>query len=334
MQVIKHKTYYYSVSIVLIILSLVFLLGTKLNFGIDMTGGTQTEYNFQYNDIDTVRTAIDTISKEVVYDWREVINGTSAYKVSGEDTLSVVAGFVTDVEEQELDILKNTFREDLLEVLRQYDPEVEEQSYINIGKSFGDYIKNTALLTLGIAIIAIALYVTRAFSGIVSGISWFSFSSITIITLFHDVLIASGLYIMTSFFYPEFKIDTFFVTALLTILGYSINDTIVVFDRIRSNLKEQIRKKVKLDEIVDMSVSDTVRRSIYTSLTLLLVLVSIFVFGPESISGFVLVLIFGTIVGTYSSIYIASPLLYELNKNKKLSVLVKKESSPEDKIVV
>ncbi|USN58741.1 MAG: hypothetical protein H6767_01175 [Candidatus Peribacteria bacterium] len=68
MQVIKHKTYYYSVSIVLIILSLVFLLGTKLNFGIDMTGGTQTEYNFQYNDIDTVRTAIDTISKEVVYD--------------------------------------------------------------------------------------------------------------------------------------------------------------------------------------------------------------------------------------------------------------------------
>ncbi|USN58740.1 MAG: protein translocase subunit SecF [Candidatus Peribacteria bacterium] len=241
---------------------------------------------------------------------------------------------MTDVEEQELDILKNTFREDLLEVLRQYDPEVEEQSYINIGKSFGDYIKNTALLTLGIAIIAIALYVTRAFSGIVSGISWFSFSSITIITLFHDVLIASGLYIMTSFFYPEFKIDTFFVTALLTILGYSINDTIVVFDRIRSNLKEQIRKKVKLDEIVDMSVSDTVRRSIYTSLTLLLVLVSIFVFGPESISGFVLVLIFGTIVGTYSSIYIASPLLYELNKNKKLSVLVKKESSPEDKIVV
>jgi preprotein translocase SecF subunit len=157
-------------------------------------------------------------------------------------------------------------------------------------------------------------------------------------TLFHDVLISTGLYIATSMFLPEFKIDTFFVTALLTILGYSINDTIVVFDRIRSNLIKYAGKKGKdgkeLNEIVDLSITQTIVRSIYTSATLLFVLLTIFFFGPETIKGFVLVMIFGTIVGTYSSVFIASPLLYLANKDKKLTIYKKQVVNPEDKIVV
>jgi preprotein translocase SecF subunit len=134
-------------------------------------------------------------------------------------------------------------------------------------------------------------------------------------------------------YFPEFKIDTFFITALLTILGYSINDTIVVFDRIRSNLKKLVKKE-SLKDIIELSINDTLRRSIFTSLTLFFVLLTIFLFGPESIKGFVLVMMFGTLIGTYSSIFIASPLLFELNKKKKISEYKDTSLTPDDKIVV
>jgi preprotein translocase SecF subunit len=148
-------------------------------------------------------------------------------------------------------------------------------------------------------------------------------------------LVAFGLYIFVSLFYKEFQIDTFTITALLTILGYSINDTIIVFDRVRTNLKKSIGKnKKKLAEIIDDSVNQTILRSIYTSLTLFLVLVAIFFFGPTAIKGFILVMIFGTIVGTYSSIFIAAPMLYDINKNKDLKPIEEKVYNPDDKIVV
>ena len=157
---------------------------------------------------------------------------------------------------------------------------------------------------------------------------------ITIITLFHDVFISSWFYIFTSHFLPEFKIDTFFITALLTILWYSINDTIVVFDRIRSNLKQFWWKTKNLEEIINMSIQETMTRSIYTSLTLAFVLATIFIYWPNTIKWFTLVMIYWTIVWTFSSIFIASPLLYELNKNKKLKVYKKKVIKNEDKLIV
>ena len=163
-----------------------------------------------------------------------------------------------------------------------------ETKYTNIWKSFWDYIRNTAIVTLIIAIVSISIYIAWAFSWVVVWVNILSFSVITIITLFHDILIASWLYILVSIFLPEFKIDTFFVTALLTILGYSINDTIVVFDRIRANLKNIWKKK--LEELIDFSVNETITRSLYTSLTLLFVLFTIFFFWPESLRWFTLVL--------------------------------------------
>jgi len=154
--------------------------------------------------------------------------------------------------------------------------------------------------------------------------------------LFHDVFVAAGLYVLASFFFKEFQIDTFFVTAILTILGYSINDTIIVFDRIRTNIGKGVKsnKKPNLKDIVNLSVNETIVRSIYTSLMLFIVLIAIFFFGPEAIKGFILVMIFGTVVGTYSSIFIASPFLYDLNKDKELKVIQKKTYNPNDKIVV
>ena len=116
-----------------------------------------------------------------------------------------------------------------------------------------------------------------------------------------------------SFFFPEFKIDTFFITAMLTVLGYSINDTIVVMDRIRSNLKIPANRKKDFGVLINDSINDTFSRSIFTSLTVFITLVALFLFGPEAIKGFVLALMFGTVIGTYSSVCIAAPLLYDIS---------------------
>lgn len=308
------------------------------------------DYDYeQWVNIQEINEEISLAAKNITHNWEQVINDTSVYKITWEDSVSTVIWFydITDgISDQEeireteklLEWYKNEIRAKTLEILQSQDPTINESKYINIWKSFWDYIKNTAFLTLGIAILAIAIYVMHAFSGAVSGINVYSFAVITIVTLFHDVIIATGLYIFTSMFYSDFQIDTFFITALLTILGYSINDTIVVFDRIRDNLRKFAGKKWKdeknLYEIVNISIKETVVRSIYTSVTLLFVLITIFFFGPETISGFVLVMIFGTVVGTYSSIFIASPLFYLANKDKKLSIYKKVKVNPDDKIVV
>lgn len=350
MDIVKNSIKYIWVSAVAVVISLVILFFWKLNLWIDMTGGIQMDYEYQkWVNISEVNTLIAQAAKEIKHEGEQVINDTSVYKITGENALSAVIGFyditdwISDQEEirkteKKLDEYKNQIRAQTLEILQSQDETINETKYQNIWKSFWDYIKNTAIMTLAIAMWAIAIYVMYAFSGAVSGINVYSFAIITLVTLFHDVIIATGLYIFTSMFYSQFQIDTFFITALLTILGYSINDTIVVFDRIRDNLKKFAGKKgdneKKLDEIVNMSIKETVVRSIYTSATLLFVLITIFFFGPETISGFVLVMIFGTIVGTYSSIFIASPLFYMVNKNKKLTVYKKKVVNPDDKIVV
>ncbi len=339
MNIVKNRKIYFIVSGILFVISLLLLFVGKLNLWIDMTGWINLDYSFTKDlNIEKVKKSLEAEKKNILHNKDEVINDVSAYTVTWEKTLTVVAWFINSLDEKTLDEKKWEFRGRALEILKKYDDSVEETKYTNIGKSFWDYIKNTAFITLAIAILAISLYIYYAFSGTVSGISPVYFGLITLLALFHDVIISSGFYIMTSKVFSEFQIDTFFVTALLTILGYSINDTIVVFDRLRWNLKKFGGKKwkngKKLDEIVNLSVNETIKRSLYTSLTLIFVLLTIFFFWPETLRGFILVMIFGTFVGTYSSIFIAAPLLYELNKNKKLEVYKKKEIKAEDKIVV
>ncbi len=334
LKVIKNRRTYLGASLVLFILSLWIIFFGNLNLGIDMTWGTQAEYTYQNLDITKAKQEISKKAKLITYNDKPVINSTNAYKITWEKIISVVVGFDSSIEDKKLTEFKENFRNKTLEILKQNDETVKEASYTNIWKSFWDYIKNTAVTTLLIAIIWIALYVAWTFSWVVSGISSLSFAAIVIVTLFHDVVIASGFYILASNFFPEFKIDTFFITALLTILWYSINDTIVIFDRIRSNLASWTKENKSLKSIIDTSISETLRRSIYTSLTLLFVLITTLFAWPESISWFILVMIFGTIIWTYSSIFVASPLLYQINKNKKLSLIEKKVYNPDDKIVV
>lgn len=338
MDILKNRVYYISISLFFIILSLYFLFFTKLNLGIDMTWGVNMEYSYENSiDLEKAKIEIEKEKKSIIYNNQEVINNISVYSITWENSIDVVWGFITWINEKNLEALKKEFRENTLEILKSQDSTISETKYTNIWKSFWDYIKNTAFITLSIAIVMIALYIAYAFSGVVSGISAWSFWIITLFTLFHDVLVASGFYIIFSIFYPDFQIDTFFITALLTILWYSINDTIVIFDRIRWNLKQYAWKTKNwksLSEIINLSINQTLKRSIYTSLTLIFVLFTIFFFWPETLKWFILVMILWTFIWTYSSIFLASPLLYQVNKNKKLKVYKKKVINPEDKIVV
>jgi len=339
MDILKNRFIYFWISIFFLVISIFMLLFSKLNLWIDMTGWINMEYSYSNElNIDDVKQSLEETKTEILYKENQVINNINAYKVTWENTLVVVAWFDTSIDDKNLDLLKLDFREKTLSILSAKDPEVKETLYTNIGKSFWDYIRNTAFLTLAIAIVAITIYVSFAFSWVVSWISVFSFSIITLLTLFHDVVISTGLYVFAWTFFNQFQIDTFFITALLTILWYSINDTIVVFDRIRSNLKKYAWKWWKnwkdLYEIINLSVSQSLKRSIYTSLTLIFVLITIFIFWPDGVSWFILAMIFGTFVGTYSSIFIASPILYQVNKDKTLKVYKKEVVNPEDKIVV
>ena len=334
LDVIVKRYTFFGISGALVLFSLISFFAFNINLWIDMTWGTQSEYIYETDvNLDEIRAEASTLADKVNQNGK-YINTTSVYKISGENKFVVETGFNRNVDEVELEAQKINFKEAIDDILTAKSDDISLSRYVNIGASFGDYIKNTAIITLAIAIVGITIYVAYAFSWAVSGISSLTFGIITIITLFHDVLISSGLYLLVSAFFPEFKVDTFFITALLTILGYSINDTIVVFDRVRANLKMYAGKGKDLQEIINIAVTETLRRSIYTSLTLAFVLLTIFLFGPESISGFTLVMIFGTLIGTFSSIFIASPLLYEINKNKKLKEYKKVILSAEDKIIV
>lgn len=339
MDVLKNRFIYLWVSAFLLILSIFMLVFWKLNLAIDMTGWINIEYTYENSiDIEKIRTDLDTLKSEIKYKDKEVINNIWVYGITWENAFSLVAGFDSSIDEVTLNNLKLEFKNKALDIVKQSDETIIESKYTSIWKSFWDYIKKTAFVTLFIAIIAITIYVSYAFSWVISWISVISFALITLATLFHDVIISAWLYIIVWIFYKDFQIDTFFITALLTILGYSINDTIVIFDRTRDNLKKYAWKTWKdskdLYEIVNLSINETLRRSIYTSLTLVFVLLTIFLFWPENIRWFILAMMFWAIVGTYSSIFIASPLLYEVNKNKKLSIYKKVEVNQDDKIVV
>ncbi len=336
LNVIKNRKFYYSISWSLTLIALLFIFVFPLNLWIDMTWWTQTEYTYKDLDIEKVRESVGKVKDSFTLNWSEIVNNIDVYKITWENKIAIVAWFHTDVKDTELETLKVDFKNKTFNSLKELDSSILETQYISIWKSFWDYIKNTAISTLIITVLWIAIYLAWAFSGI---LSWwgiiFSFSSIVILTLFHDVIVAVWFYVFTSNFLPDFKIDTFFVTALLTILWYSINDTIVVFDRIRANLKLNTKKDKKdLKEIINMSINETFARSIYTSLTVIMVLVAILLFWPETIKGFVLTMLYWTLIWTYSSIFIAAPLLYDFNKWKEIKLYEKKEYNETDKYVV
>lgn len=185
---------------------------------------------------------------------------------------------------------------------------VEELQFQNIGPVVGQDLKQKAIWAFIAVMFAISMYVAFAFRRVSRPVSSWKYGIITLFTLFHDAIIPAGMFAVLGYFFNA-EIDTNFVVAILLVMGFSVHDTIVVFDRIRENLRLVRIDKMDFNVLVNDSVNQTMARSINTSLTLVLTLVALLIFGPATLHYFVLTILVGVVMGTYSSIFIASPLL-------------------------
>lgn len=187
---------------------------------------------------------------------------------------------------------------------------IHEDQYTSVGPSLGTELLDKGLIALGLVIVCIILFIAFAFRHVSKPVASWKYGVVAIITLVHDILIPAGVFALLGRINGA-EVDSLFIVGLLTVLGISINDTIVVFDRIRENLalNEQHHKKEAYDEVVGRSIMQTLTRSINTSLTVVIVLAALYFVGPASTQDFALTLIVGMIAGTYSSIFLASPLL-------------------------
>lgn len=193
---------------------------------------------------------------------------------------------------------------------------VQELQYTTIGPTVGASLKRKAFWALFAASVAIVIYLAAAFRKIPKAFSPWTFGISAIVALVHDIVITVGIFIILSQ-YTTFQIDTLFVTALLSIMGYSVSDTIVIFDRIRDNLNEEGKRGGNLAELADRSLKQSFSRTINTGLGALIMLFALFFFGSESIRWFILALIIGTVIGTYSSYFVATPMLVVWQKLSK-----------------
>ncbi|MEK7612542.1 MAG: protein translocase subunit SecF [Patescibacteria group bacterium] len=185
----------------------------------------------------------------------------------------------------------------------------EEVQFTSIGPSIGQELMSKAWIAISLVVILTILFIAFAFRHASKPSSW-KYGIVAIVTLLHDILIPTGLFALLGHMIGA-EVDALFIVALLTILGISINDTIVVFDRIRENLRlnDEKRKHEEFSEVVDRSIRQTIARSINTSMTVIIVLLFLYFLGPESTANFALTLTVGMIAGTYSSIFLAAPLL-------------------------
>jgi len=293
MDIIGHRKIFYAISGVLMLTSIAVFALWGLRPGIDFTGGSIIELEFS-----DVRPDVEKL-KSATGEWS---GGTVLFTPTGERGLLVRTKHLSDEEHSELLGLLDGGEERLF----------VESRFDSVGPSVGRELRNNSLMSLVLVISLIVIYVAWAFRKVSNPVPSWKYGIVTVVTLVHDVLLPAGLFAFLGHFYM-IEVDTLFVTALLTIMGFSVHDTIVVFDRIREHLKAA-RGGDAFDVIVNKSVNETIVRSINTSLTVLLALLAIFLLGGESVRFFSLTLIIGIVAGTYSSIFIASPMLVTWHK--------------------
>jgi preprotein translocase subunit SecF len=273
------------------------LLTWGLKFGIDFTGG-----------------AIQEISWNVERPSSEKI--AAVYKAQGVDDVIIQNAGSDGTIQRFKDIDEATHAKIVSALQSEFSAEgktgpavLEEKSFSSIGPTIGNELRTKSLYAIIMVLIAIVLYVAWAFRRVSRPIASWKYGVTAVIALTHDVIIPIGIFSVLGRFLG-YEIDILFVTALLTVLGFSVHDTIVVFDRIREN---QLKHEGRFEDIVDDSVRQTIIRSINTSVTVMLVLLAVYLFGGESTRNFVLTLMIGVFFGTYSSIFVASPILVVWN---------------------
>lgn len=297
LRIIQNRYIYFIISGILIIASIVLLSIWGLKLGIDFTGGTLIELNFA-NRPDSHE--VQNLLANEYQDLEEV-----KIQPAGDKELIIRTKTLNEDEHQKLlAFLNKNYGQDT----------IVENRFESIGPVIGEELKNKAVTAIIIVLITIILYVAYTFRKVSKPVASWKYGIAAITALIHDVLIVIGVFVVLGHIY-NVEVGILFVTALLTVLGYSVNDTIVVFDRVRENLI--YRPKETFVETINHSVNETILRSINTSLTTLLVLLAVYFFGGVTIKNFILALIIGTLAGTYSSIFIASPLLVAWQQFKK-----------------
>ena len=289
------KTFYFNkyyklaniLSLVLIIISVIFLIFKGLNFGVDFKGGTLIELRVHDKNISisNVRDSFNSLN----------LNGVNVKKF-GNQTDYIIKFQNTDVKNPDFvnEIKKN------LQNSSGYNFSFRRVE--NVGPKVSSELLKSGIIAIALSLFAMLFYIWVRFE-------W-QFSIGAIMALFHDVIVTLGIFSIFSL-----EINLSIVAAVLTIVGYSMNDTVVIYDRVRDNLKKY--SNIQIFELTNISINETLSRTIITSITTLLALVSIYVFGGEILKGFSFAMILGVFFGTYSSIYIACPLLVSLNVTQK-----------------
>ncbi len=290
MFIIKHKKIFIGFSLTLVALSLIAIFSFGLNIGIDFKGGALTEVAYVGE-----RPTQESLTAPLA----DLNFGAILLQPVGEFGYIVKSRDLNDAEHKALLSALSGGGKNLL----------EEKTFNSIGPSVGTELTRKALIAIVLVSFAIICFIAFAFRKVSKPVSSWRYGLIAIVTLLHDIIIPIGIFSVLSY-YNGVEVDTLFVVAVLTILGLSVSDTIVIFDRIRENLKNEVNlHNINFGEIVGHSLDQSYVRSISTSLTVILVLLALVFFGPVSTKYFALMLTAGMFFGTYSSIFLASPIL-------------------------
>lgn len=305
---VRFRLYFYIFSLILTFISVGSLVAFGLPLGTDFTGGSLLEVQFfsQRPSHEELRRAVEgehlaNLTLQDSGDRGIIMRFGSIDEQAHQNILEKIRAIQTDpaVVEGGENEAKETFTE-----LR----------FDSIGPAIGKQTRERAMLATGLVLAAILIYVSWAFRKVSYPMRAWHYAIIVLVTLFHDLIVAIGLFALFAQFWP-LEVGVPFVAAVLTTLGYSVNDTIVVFDRIRENLSRQV-SRFSFEEVVGASIVQTFVRSFNNSLTAIIVLVAVLVLGGDTLRSFILTLIIGIAVGTYSSICIASPLLVSWYRKK------------------
>lgn len=294
-RIVQKRNYLFAFSLLLLIPGIIAWTVWGLRLGIDFTGGSLLRGKFS-------NTSPSTSTIQAIVQKADV--ATVQIQTGDQNTIILRMGHIT-----------NDQREKILSGLKQKDASFIEQSFESVGPTIGAELKRKAIVAVILVLALIILYITWAFRKVSSGPvpSW-AYGVSAIIALIHDVAMVIGIFALLGHFF-SIEVDSLFVTALLTVLGFSVHDTIVVYDRIRERMTSAVGKTY--EEVVNESLNQTLIRSINTSLTAILILTALVLFGGDSIRHFTLALLIGIASGTYSSIFVASPLLVVWERFKR-----------------
>jgi len=294
MDFIKKRKIFYGFSGAIMIISLLSLLIWGFNLGIDFTGGSLWELS--------IRGDINQTTEKITDYLKEKDLGQINVQLTSENSL--ILRFSSITEEKHIQLFKE---------LKEIIPSIEEKRFESIGPSIGRELKTKSIWATVLVFLGILTYLWYAFRHSSLAMPSYRYGILAVLVLMHDAVFIIGLFSILGKF-QGWEVNSDFLVALLVVVGYSVHDTIVVFDRIRQNLR--LKTKENLENIINFSINQTLLRSLNTSLTTVFPLITLYFLGPLSIKILVTAMIGGVIIGTYSSIFLAAPLLYDWSLRK------------------